>query len=170
MSQHVTPGDLAGTISATKGRVSRLERELANLQRSSKPAVQQIIPGAIITEILEPIDHDQLVALAWHPTGASLVGVSLLAFPLVPDDPPPTSATISLWRLNSTFEPLNGVGGDPIQLLPYSTWREVTRIETARSWVPGGQLLVLSMTVEDNPVNFWGALFEFDTGPRQPSA
>lgn len=175
MSQHVTPGDLAGTVGATKGRVSRLERELSNLRRDSEPAVQQIIPGVVLDpfRVVPLSPTDEVVVMGWHPTGANLVGVSLLTFPVEYDKRPQT-ATMTIQQASSgpelpNLRPVNSVGGDPIERLPYSAWYEATRIETARTWVPELAPVVVAMAATDFQFLVMGALFEFDTSPRNQS-
>ena len=178
MSQNMLPGSLAGTIRDTKGRVSRLERELSNLRREGEPAVQQIIPGVVLdpSRLVALSLTDEPVVMGWHPTGANLVGVSLLTFPVQYDlDKRPQTATMTIQQASSgpelpNLRPVNGVGGDPIERLPYSTWYEVSRIETARTWVSELAPVVVSMAATDFQFLVMGALFEFDTGPRQPSA
>ena len=183
MSQHVMPGDLAGTISATKGRVSRLERELSAVRRKATgKQTEQIIHGVRLgdpTGVIQPSPGpvDTVAAVVWHPTGANLTGVSVFAMGLEDDEEgTPQNATVSVMAApagkisEQVPSPVKTGGGVDITRLPYSTWWGSARIETARTWVPAMSYIAFAISAPLHAIIVSGVLFEFDTGPRERAA
>lgn len=174
MSQHVTPGDLAGTISATKGRVSRLERELVAVKRNRTRTVSDW-DNRIAIHGSSPAEN---VAMAWLPHDAQIVSLSILS--QVIGTPGRLSAGLLLRPYASDFETRPG---DELRLLGGSSFVDVT-------WTPDNSLTPVRVDVVPRVVpqlvpvfvilsqpgavtgdyTFLQAVFEFDIGPRQPSA
>jgi hypothetical protein len=179
MSQHVTPGDLAGTISATKGRVSRLERELVAVKRNRTRTVSDwdnriAIHGSALAA--------ENVAMAWLPHDAQIVSLSI--FSQVIGTPGRLSAGLLLRpSAESAEEYFVTRPGDELRLLGGSSFVDVT-------WTPDNSLTPVRVDVVPRVVpqlvpvfvvlsqpgavtgdyTFLQAVFEFDIGPRQPSA
>jgi len=178
MSQHVTPGDLAGTISATKGRVSRLERELVAVKRNRTRTVSDW-DNRIAIHGSAPAEN---VAMAWLPHDAQIVSLSILS--QVIGTPGRLSAGLLLRpSAESAEEYFVTRPGDELRLLGGSSFVDVT-------WTPDNSLTPVRVDVVPRVVpqlvpvfvvlsqpgavtgdyTFLQAVFEFDIGPRQPSA
>jgi hypothetical protein len=178
MSQHVTPGDLAGTVGATKGRVSRLERELSNLRRTSagQPPVQHVLraPPFGVSGVFPPGNTPSLDYVLFHPTGANLLSVTFMASGIEDDEERrPQNATVSILTGGPgprvpTLRVVETIGGEPFWEIPYNGgWYEATRLETARTWIPPLALVAFSIHAPAHTVMVWGdVIFEFDTGKR----
>jgi hypothetical protein len=181
MSQHVTPGDLAGTVGATKGRVSRLERELSNLRRTSEqPTMQQVLVAAKAfspSAVFSPGVAPDFGFVVFHPTGANLLSVTFIASG-PEDDKPPLNAVMSIQTAGPgsvhplpNLQPVKTLGGEPFWEIPYTgSWYQAARLETARTWIPPLASVSFSIYAPAHPVMVWGdVIFEFDTGPRNQS-
>ena len=178
MSQHVTPGDLTGTISATKGRVSRLERELSNLRRTSEqPTMQQVLVAAkpfSPSVVFSPGVAPDFGFVVFHPTGANLLSVTFMASGVEDDEERrPQNATVSILTAGPGYQfpnlqPVKTLGGEPFWEIPYTgDWYQAARLETARTWIPPLASVSFSIYAPAHPVMVWGdVIFEFDTGPR----
>lgn len=177
MSQHVTPGDLAGTIGATKGRVSRLERELSNLRRTSEqPTVQQVlvVPPWRGSGVFPPGGDDIAQFVVAHPTGANLLSVTFMVFTDDGAETTPQNATVTILTSDPGSQwpnprPVETPGGEPYWEIPYTGgWSTAARLETARTWIPPLAPVAFSIHAPLDTVNVRGGVaFEFDTGKRR---
>ena len=177
MSQHVTPGDLAGTIATMKGRVSRLERELVAVKRNRTRTVSDW-DNRIAIHGSSPAEN---VAMAWLPHDAQIVSLSILS--QVIGTPGRLSAGLLL-RPSATEEYFVTRPGDELRLLGGSSFVDVTWTTPDNSLTPVRVDVVPRVVPQLVPVfvvlsqpgavtgdyTFLQAVFEFDIGPRQSPA
>ena len=175
MSQNVLPGFLAGTIRDTKGRVSRLERELAAVRRGVSDGVGEwknriVVPGT--TAPLEDISYH--ASIVWLPHDATLVSISIATNPMT--KPEAFIGLLVYYDAQPSYEH-NLQYPDGQQMDGSRTIQGVAvsapfRIDVKPKFVPAlvPVFVAVSLDYEDEGSVSLRAIFEFDIGPRQPSA
>jgi hypothetical protein len=177
MSQNVLPGSLAGTIRDTKGRVSRLERELAAVRRGVSDGVGEwknriVVPGTTL-----PLEDNMLyhISIVWLPHDATLVGISIATNSM--DKPEAFVGLLAYpaWLSQPSYEHilqyLDGQqmdGTRTIQGVAVAPFRIDVKPKFVPALVP--VVVGVSLDYEDEGSVLLRAIFEFDIGPRQPSA
>lgn len=179
MSQNMLPGSLAGTIRDTKGRVSRLERELAAVRRGVSDGVGEwknriVVPGT--TPPLEDIQaHPSYHAsIVWLPHDATLVGISIATNPM--DKPEAFMGLLVYYDAQPAYEHnlqyLDGQQMDGSRTIQGVAVSAPFRIDVKPKFVPAlvPVFVGVSLDYEDEGSVSLRAIFEFDIGPRKPSA
>ena len=173
MSQNVLPGSLAGTIRDTKGRVSRLERELAAVRRGVPDPVGEwknriVVPGT--TAPLEDISYH--ASIVWLPHDATLVSISIATNPMTKPE-----AFIGLLAYRDaqpsyehTLQYLDGQRMDGSRTIQGGAYVAPFRIDVKPRFVPALVSVFVGVSIDAEPTVSLRAIFEFDIGPRQPSA
>ena len=179
MTQKTLPGNVVDTVSSLKRRVSKLERDLTAVRREGAVSHQVIAgtrlhPSGLINPGGPP---DNLGALVWHPTGGNLLSVTVFAgIAEADEESTPVDATVSIFagrqsQVDDFSAPfVKSPSGADLERLPYSTWYDLGKIETARTWIPPLTFVGLAMAAPAHFIIVFGALFEFDTGPRERTA
>ena len=175
MSQNVLPGSLAGTIRDTKGRVSRLERELAAVRRGVSDGVGEwknriVVPGTI-APLQESSYHASIV---WLPHDATLVSISIATNPMT--KPEAFIGLLVYYDAQPSYEHnlqyLDGQQMDGSRTIQGVAVSAPFRIDVKPKFVPAlvPVFVGVSLDYEDEGSVSLRAIFEFDIGPRQPSA
>ena len=176
MSQNMLPGSLAGTIRDTKGRVSRLERELAAVRRGVSDGVGEwknriVVPGTTAPAI-EDIGYN--ASIVWLPHDATLVSISIATNPMTK---PEAFIGLLLYydaqtQYEHTLQYLDGQQMDGSRTIQGVAVSAPFRIDVKPKFVPAlvPVLVAVSLDYEDDGSVSLRAIFEFDIGPRQPSA
>ena len=176
MSQNMLPGSLAGTIRDTKGRVSRLERELAAVRRGVSDGVGEwknriVVPG---TTAPFPSDESYLASIVWLPHDATLVSISIATNPMT--KPEAFIGLLLYYDAQPAYEHnlqyLDGQQMDGSRTIQGVAVAAPFRIDVKPKFVPAlvPVLVAVSLDYEDEGSVSLRAIFEFDIGPRQPSA
>lgn len=190
MSQNMLPGSLAGTIRDTKGRVSRLERELAAVRRGVSDGVGEwknriVVPGTTIP--FEDISYH--ASIVWLPHDATLVSISIATNPMT--KPEAFIGLLVSYDAQPSYEhnlqyldgqqmdgsrTIQGVAA-PVNMYILDEVHTLTgaapfRIDVKPKFVPAlvPVFVAVSLDYEDEGSVSLRAIFEFDIGPRQPSA
>ena len=177
MSQNVLPGSLAGTIRDTKGRVSRLERELAAVRRGVSDGVGEwknriVVPGTTIPAPGPLEDISYHASIVWLPHDATLVSISIATNPMT--KPEAFIGLLVAYDAQPSYEHnlqyLDGQQMDGSRTIQGT--RVPFRIDVKPKFVPAlvPVLVGVSLDYEDEGSVSLRAIFEFDIGPRQPSA
>ena len=175
MSQNMLPGSLAGTIRDTKGRVSRLERELAAVRRGVSDGVGEwknriVVPGTP-APLQEPSYHASIV---WLPHDATLVSISIATNPMT--KPEAFIGLLVYYDAQPAYEHnlqyLDGQQMDGSRTIQGVAVSAPFRIDVKPKFVPAlvPVFVGVSLDYEDEGSVSLRAIFEFDIGPRQPSA
>ena len=175
MSQNVLPGSLAGTIRDTKGRVSRLERELAAVRRGVSDGVGEwknriVVPGT--TAPFEDISYH--ASIVWLPHDATLVSISIATNPMT--KPEAFIGLLVYYDAQPAYEHnlqyLDGQQMDGSRTIQGVAVSSPFRIDVKPKFVPAlvPVFVAVSLDYEDEGSVSLRAIFEFDIGPRQPSA
>jgi hypothetical protein len=174
MSQNMLPGSLAGTIRDTKGRVSRLERELAAVRRGVSDGVGEwknriVVPGTTVPDL----HMGYHVSIVWLPHDATLVSISIATNPM--DKPEAFHGLLAYSDAQPSYEHilqyLDGQqmdGTRTIQGVAVAPFRIDVKPKFVPALVP--VVVGVSLDYEDEGSVLLRAIFEFDIGPRQPSA
>ena len=176
MSQNMLPGSLAGTIRDTKGRVSRLERELAAVRRGVSDGVGEwknriVVPGTTAPAI-EDIGYN--ASIVWLPHDATLVSISIATNPMT--KPEAFIGLLLYYDAQPAYEHnlqyLDGQQMDGSRTIQGVAVSAPFRIDVKPKFVPAlvPVLVAVSLDYEDDGSVSLRAIFEFDIGPRQPSA
>jgi hypothetical protein len=176
MSQNMLPGSLAGTIRDTKGRVSRLERELAAVRRGVSDGVGEwknriVVPGTTV-----PLEDNMgyHISIVWLPHDATLVGISIATNPM--DKPEAFIGLLVYYDAQPSYEHilqyLDGQQMDGTRTIQGVAVSAPFRIDVKPKFVPAlvPVFVGVSLDYEDEGSVSLRAIFEFDIGPRQPSA
>ena len=169
------PGSLAGTIRDTKGRVSRLERELAAVRRGVPDPVGEwknriVVPGT--TAPLEDISYH--ASIVWLPHDATLVSISIATNPMT--KPEAFIGLLVYYDAQPAYEHnlqyLDGQQMDGSRTIQGVAVAAPFRIDVKPKFVPAlvPVFVAVSLDYEDEGSVSLRAIFEFDIGPRQPSA
>jgi hypothetical protein len=174
MSQNMLPGSLAGTIRDTKGRVSRLERELAAVRRGVSDGVGEwknriVVPGTTVPDL----HMGYHASIVWLPHDATLVGISIATNSM--DKPEAFVGLLAYYDAQPSYEHilqyLDGQqmdGTRTIQGVAVAPFRIDVKPKFVPALVP--VVVGVSLDYEDEGSVSLRAIFEFDIGPRQPSA
>lgn len=176
MSQNMLPGSLAGTIRDTKGRVSRLERELAAVRRGVSDGVGEwknriVVPG---TTAPDPFSESYLASIVWLPHDATLVSISIATNPMT--KPEAFIGLLLYYDAQPAYEHnlqyLDGQQMDGSRTIQGVAVAAPFRIDVKPKFVPAlvPVFVAVSLDYEDEGSVSLRAIFEFDIGPRQPSA
>ena len=176
MSQNMLPGSLAGTIRDTKGRVSRLERELAAVRRGVSDGVGEwknriVVPG---TTAPSPFDEGYNASIVWLPHDATLVSISIATNPMT--KPEAFIGLLLYYDAQPAYEHnlqyLDGQQMDGSRTIQGVAVSAPFRIDVKPKFVPAlvPVFVGVSLGYEDGGSVSLRAIFEFDIGPRQPSA
>ena len=175
MSQNMLPGSLAGTIRDTKGRVSRLERELAAVRRGVSDGVGEwknriVVPGT--TAPFEDMGYH--ASIVWLPHDATLVSISIATNPMT--KPEAFIGLLVYYDAQPSYEHnlqyLDGQQMDGSRTIQGVAVAAPFRIDVKPKFVPAlvPVFVAVSLDYEDEGSVSLRAIFEFDIGPRQPSA
>ena len=173
MSQNMLPGSLAGTIRDTKGRVSRLERELAAVRRGVSDGVGEwknriVVPGTTAPFV------SYHASIVWLPHDATLVSISIATNPM--DKPEAFIGLLLYYDAQPAYEHnlqyLDGQQMDGSRTIQGVAVSAPFRIDVKPKFVPAlvPVFVGVSLDYEDEGSVSLRAIFEFDIGPRQPSA
>lgn len=123
-------------------------------------------PSKIIPPSGPSPSSNTIAAFAWHPTGATLIGVSVLLGGVENDETHrPVDATISIGVGESGYMPtfVGRPGGGLMEMVPFSTWFEVARIPVERTIVPALDMVMFAISAPAHLIwLFGGILFEFE--------
>ena len=175
MSQNMLPGSLAGTIRDTKGRVSRLERELAAVRRGVSDGVGEWKNRIVVPGTTAPFeDGSYHASMVWLPHDATLVSISIATNPM--DKPEAFIGLLLYYDAQPAYEHnlqyLDGQQMDGSRTIQGVAVSAPFRIDVKPKFVPAlvPVLVAVSLDYEDEGSVSLRAIFEFDIGPRQPSA
>ena len=175
MSQNMLPGSLAGTIRDTKGRVSRLERELAAVRRGVSDGVGEWKNRIVVPGTTAPFyDGSYHASIVWLPHDATLVSISITTNPMT--KPEAFIGLLVYYDAQPAYEHnlqyLDGQQMDGSRTIQGVAVSAPFRIDVKPKFVPAlvPVLVAVSLDYEDEGSVSLGAIFEFDIGPRQPSA
>ena len=177
MSQNMLPGSLAGTIRDTKGRVSRLERELAAVRRGvsdgeKKKKNRIVVPGTTAPYPFGDISYH--ASIVWLPHDATLVSISIATNPMT--KPEAFIGLLVYYDAQPAYEHnlqyLDGQQMDGSRTIQGVAVSAPFRIDVKPKFVPALVPVFVGVSLDYDDPNFvsLGAIFEFDIGPRQPSA
>lgn len=176
MSQNMLPGSLAGTIRDTKGRVSRLERELAAVRRGVSDGVGEWKNRIVVPGTTAPFDADisYHASIVWLPHDATLVSISITTNPM--DKPEAFIGCLVYYDAQPAYEHnlqyLDGQQMDGSRTIQGVAVSAPFRIDVKPKFVPALVPVFVGVLLdyEDEGSVSLRAIFEFDIGPRQPSA